>query len=110
MQTSEWKMPKPNMGDVVLFSLDRIHFTNPCVGWVMKEPGDTTIHILTFTSANGWLERPSVHHRSDPSLSEDNGWEGLGVWDLTDTAKAALKPKSAIPEVRQVGREAVTAK
>ena len=102
---TDWEMPKPNMGDVVLFSTDRHAFSNPCIGWVIKPPGNSTIQILTFTPNNGWVERPSVHHCSDPALKEDNGWESLGVWDFTDSAKAAMKPASRASEVRSVARE-----
>ena len=104
MQT-EWLMPKPNMGDVVLFSTDRVTFSNPCIGWVIKPPGDSTLQILTFTPTNGWIERPSVHHFNDPALSSENGWESLGVWDFTDTTKAALKHQPRASEVRSVARE-----
>lgn len=93
--TTEWKMPKPSQGDVVLYSNDMSNFTNPCIAWVLSPPGDSTVQLLTFTEGNGFLVRPSVHHRSDPSLDEDNGWQGLGVWDFTDSAKQAAAGQPA---------------
>jgi G:T-mismatch repair DNA endonuclease (very short patch repair protein) len=108
--SSKWQMPRPNMGDVVLFSTDHVTFSNPCIGWVIKEPGDSTLQILTFTPTNGWVERVSVHHRDDPAWKEDNGWQGLGVWDFTDSAKAAMKAAARAPEARFSGREQTTAK
>lgn len=92
---TEWKMPRPKQGDVVLYSNDHSNFTSPCIAWVLKEPGDTTIQVLTFTEQQGFVVRPSVHHRDDPALREDNGWQGLGVWDLTEAAKEALGSKKS---------------
>lgn len=106
-----WRMPRPNLGDVVLYSNDRHNFTNPCIGWVIKPPGNSTLQILTFTPTNGWVERPSVHHRDDPGNKEDNDWGVLGVWDFTDSAKAAMRaaaPKAS--EIRAHAREQVAAK
>lgn len=47
--TTDWKMPKPKIGDTVLFSKDFRTFSDPTIGFVMKEPGDSTISILVFT-------------------------------------------------------------
>lgn len=106
-----WRMPKPNLGDVVLYSNDQHNFSNPCIGWVIKEPGDSTLQILTFNPTLGWIERPSVHHKDDPGMKEDNGWQALGCWDFTATAKAAMKPASrAASEVRASVREQVATK
>ena len=90
--TTEWTMPRPSQGDVVLYSNDMTNFTNPCIAWVMKEPGYSTVQLLTFTEQTGFVVRPSVHHRSDPALKDENGWDGLGVWDFTPSAKAAMTP------------------
>lgn len=108
--SNDWTMPRPNVGDVVLYSNDMHNFSDPCVGWVVKEPGNSTLHILTFTPTHGWIDRPSVHHRDDPGIKQDNGWEGLGVWDYTESAKAAMKSSSRASEVRQVAREQVATK
>jgi len=109
-ETANWRMPKPNLGDVVLFSLDQHTFSSPCIGWVIKEPGDSTIQILTFTPTAGWVERPSVHHRDDPGIKLDNGWDQLGVWDFTETTKNAMAKKQKAAEVRASAREQVAAK
>lgn len=109
MANEQWQMPKCSQGDVVLFSLDVRNFSDPCIGWVIKPPSSNTVQILTFTPNTGWIERPSVHHRSDPGLNEDNAWAGLGVWDFTDSAKAAMRPAKP-SEVRSVARETVAAK
>jgi len=82
-----WVMPKPNQGDLVLFSNDVVNFTNPALGWVMKEPGTSTVQLLVFTENNGWLVKPSVHHRSDPALAANPYWAELGAWDFTVSTK-----------------------
>lgn len=108
---SEWSMPKPSQGDVVLYSNDHVNFTAPCIAWVMKEPGDSTLQLLTFTEQTGFVVRPSVHHRDDPGLNGDNGWQGLGVWDFTESAKVAREEKE-LKSRREVsrGREQIAAK
>lgn len=85
-----FSMPRPQVGDVVLFSPDMHSFANPCIAFVIQEPGDSTVNLLTFTRT-GWVERPSVHHRSDPNLSGDNGWADLGVWDFAPMTRAIYK-------------------
>lgn len=89
-----WTMPRPNMGDVVLFSTDLHSFSDPTIGFVIKQPGDTTVHILTFTPT-GWVDRPSVHHKDDPLLKGDHGWADLGVWDFAPVTLAIYKAAAA---------------
>ncbi len=89
MTTTEWKMPKPRVGDTVLFSKDQSGFSNPTVGWVMSQPGDSTVTILTFTVGGYALVYNSCHHKDDPALREEHGWQDLGVWDFADSTKAA---------------------
>lgn len=109
MAENNWTMPKPRAGDIVLFSTDYMTFSNPTVGWVIQEPGDSTISILTFTAA-GFVLRSSVHHRDDPSFRGDHGWGDLGCWDfaaitrdIRELATPAKAEKS--PEKVTSGRE-----
>lgn len=92
--TTEWTMPKPSQGDVVLYSNDMSNFSSPCIAWVLSPPGDSTVQLLTFTEGNGFLVRPSVHHRDDPALKDEHGWQGLGVWDFKDSDKAAVQQEA----------------
>lgn len=85
-----WRMPVPSIGDLVLFSTDIHNFSNPTVGWVVKQPGDSTVNILTFTPM-GWVDRPSVHHKDDPDIHGDHGWADLGVWDFAPLTQAIYK-------------------
>lgn len=90
MTTTVFKMPKPAVGDVVLFSKDFRTFKNPTVGFVMKEAGATTISILTFTASGMAMVQDSVHHFDDPALHGDHGWDDLGAWkfsDITNTVR-----------------------
>ena len=84
---TEWTMPIPNVGDIVLFSKDITGFTDPVIGFVAQEPGDTTISILTFSPTGYALIHNSCHHRYDPALSGDHGWDDLGVWDFAPSTK-----------------------
>lgn len=81
-----WKMPPVSQGDCVLFSSDIHNFSNPTLAWVLKEPKDSTITVLAFT-ANGFIEKSSVHHKDDPSIREEHGWQDLGVWEYTKQCK-----------------------
>lgn len=81
-----WTMPKPNLGDMILFSKDARTFDSPSVG-VVTGVGDSTITVSVITYA-GMMWHASVHHRADPALNEDHGWQDLGVWDFTDMTKA----------------------
>jgi hypothetical protein len=94
--TTEWKMPVPKIGDVVLFSKDYRTFADPTVGFVMKEPGSTTISILTFTQSGYAMVYHSCHHKDDPALQGDHGWQDLGAWDFAP-ATATIRELTAEP-------------
>lgn len=87
MSSTDFRMPIPKVGDTVLFSTDYRTFSNPTVGWVIQEPGDSTISILTFTPTGYALVKNSVHHKDDPALQGDHGWHDLGCWDWAPITK-----------------------
>jgi len=91
---AKWQMPRPNMGDMVFFSTDVHNFSNPCLGFVVQNPGDSTVRILTFTPT-GWVDRPSVHHKDDPDLKTDNAWEELGCWAFAPITEAIYQAAAA---------------
>ena len=95
------------MGDTVLFSSDMSYFSNPCVGWVTSV-GETTISILTITPG-GFVQRSSVHHRSDPDLQGDHGWQDLGCWDWAEATKAINELMAPAKPEKSRGRTAATA-
>ena len=85
--TKTWTAPKVEIGDSVLFSKDLTGFSDPVIGFVAQEPGDTTISILVFSQTGYALIHNSCHHKDDPALSGDHGWDDLGVWDLAPATK-----------------------
>jgi hypothetical protein len=82
-KTETWRMPRPNIGDIVVFSRDLQGFSEPVVGFVMEKPSDSTITILTFNRAGQAFVESSCHHKDDPALLGDHGWEDFGVWDFS---------------------------
>lgn len=90
-----WQMPVPRVGDIVLFSVDPQNFDNATIGFVYKRPGGSTIDILAFTHT-GWVDRRSVHHRSDPGWAEPNFWQEDGAWDFAPITQDIRKAVAAV--------------
>jgi hypothetical protein len=88
MNTDEWQMPQPAIGDTVLFSKDYHNFSSPTVGWVMSAPRDRTVTVITFTETGYSMVYHSCHHKDDPRLKGDHAWEDLGVWDFAPSTAA----------------------
>lgn len=78
-----FQMPRPRVGDLVQWSSDVHHFSSPSIGWIMAEPGATTVNILTFSQGVGFAERLGVHHKDDPAIKDNPGWQESGCWALT---------------------------
>ena len=97
-------MPKVSIGDCVLFSKDIHNFSDPAIAWVMKTPGERTIQVLAFTES-GFIEKSSVHHKDDPDLQGDHGWEDLGVWDYTQASKTANDNPPAVLKEKLSGKK-----
>ena len=95
-----WTMPVPEMGDIVIFSKDWKTFKNPQIGFVASEPGDTTISILTFSPAGFATVQNSCHHKNDPALQGDHGWEDLGAWDFAPITKTFRELKAGVSSGR----------
>lgn len=94
------EMPKPKTGDVVLYSNDVHNFSNPTLAWVISDRGEGTTNLLVF--ANGaFLQKSSVHHRSDPGLQTEPGWFELGAWDYAPITQAIYKAASKNGEKQQ---------
>ena len=100
VETKKWTMPIPNIGDVVLFSSDWQTFKNPQIGFVASKPGDTTINILTFSPAGFATVHNSAHHKDDPALQGDHGWEDLGAWDFATITKTYRDLNSGVSSGR----------
>jgi hypothetical protein len=96
---SNFSMPRPNVGDAVLFSTDMKTFSNPAIGWVTGV-GQLTINILTFTPG-GFVSRNSVHHKDDPDLQGDHGWGDLGCWEFAPSTKALHELMAPAPQAEK---------
>ena len=97
--TQTFTPPVPDIGDTVLFSKDLKNFSDPVVGFVAGEPGSSTISILVFNRAGYALVHNSCHHKDDPRLNGDHGWDDLGVWDF---APLTLQIKNLTKEANSV--------
>ena len=96
---TQYQMPRPQPGDLILFSTDIHHFTNPCVGWVTDERGECTVNVLAFT-ASGFVQKSSVHHKDDPGIVENAEWARLGAWEHKpkDSRLSVLSEKVSLLE------------
>ena len=84
---------RPRAGDVVLYSNDVHNFSDPTLAWVISDRGEATVSLLVF--ANGvFVQKSSVHHRSDPGLHTEPGWLELGAWDYAPLTQAIYKAAS----------------
>lgn len=104
MASTDWQPPRVRVGDIVLFSRDLRGFTDPTAA-VVTGVGDTTISVSVFTP-NGIVWQHSVHHKDDPAIHGDHGWDELGAWDLSDMTKAiyALAATKNTAEAQKSGR------
>ena len=105
---SQWIMPRPKIGDSILFSNDHQGFTDPVIGWVIRNPGDNAISALVFAPELGFVEKTSVHHRDDPGLKENPGWWEHGSWAFSEAQDTinkldAMKSQLAIAMSRLEG-------
>lgn len=89
-----FQMPRPNIGDVVQWSHDCFGFTNPAIGWVVQNPGQSTVCILTFSPGLGFVERMGCHHKDDPALKDNPGWQDAGCWAYTASQQTINKMDS----------------
>lgn len=85
-----FEMPRPRVGDVVLFSTDVAGFTEPTIAWVTGDRGAATVNLLAF-GPGGFVQKTSVHHRDDPGLKTEPGWAELGAWDFAPLTLATYK-------------------
>lgn len=85
---TQWTMPRPGIGDAVLYSNDHASFSDPVLGWVIRAPGDSTVHLLVFAPELGFVEKSSVRHRDDPAIKDNPGWWEHGVWAFTAAQEA----------------------
>lgn len=75
---AEYEMPTVELGDFVFF------YPHPGadaeVAQVIKV-GKRALSLWVTASGFGGLERTSVHHKSDPGISDNAEWAKLGSWE-----------------------------
>ena len=78
---------RPKAGDIVLYSNDVQSFSEPTLAWVVSDRGELAVNLLVFANG-GFVQKTSVHHRSDPGLKSEPGWAELGAWDYAPMTQA----------------------
>jgi hypothetical protein len=76
-----FEQPSADLGDPILWYQDPMNPRDPVVGWVCQKPGAHTLTLLVFTPTVGFMEKPSVRHKDDPSLIENPNWRQWGCWE-----------------------------
>jgi hypothetical protein len=76
-----FKQPESDIGDPVFWYADPMNPRDPQIGWVAEKPGSVTNTLLVFTPRIGFVEKPSVRHKSDPGLIENPNWRQWGCWE-----------------------------
>lgn len=84
------EMPRPAPGDVILFSTDCANFSNPTIGWVTDCRGERTANVLAFSNGT-FVYRTAVHHRDEPELQIQPGWQENGCWEFAPVTKSLHK-------------------
>ena len=95
----EYKMPRPQIGDMVYWHHDALSGSNPTLGWVVEDPGVNTITVMTVSSFAGLQFRPSVRHREDPGLQDNAEWRQWGSWEFAPITKSLRKLDQVMPDM-----------
>lgn len=69
------------------------------MGWVCQRPGVNTVSVLIFSTASGFVEKPSVRHIDDPGLSENAAWRQWGAWDFHPSTTTLKKIEGLLPQI-----------
>jgi hypothetical protein len=72
-----WEMPKAATGDWVLFYA---HLDAEPLPAVVTAASARTVSLAVF-GAGGPVEKPSVHHVTDPGVKEFPDWRRYGFWE-----------------------------
>lgn len=90
-------MPSANLGDFVLYY--RHEGADP-VPALVTHVSSRTLTLWAIAPGYGGVEKPSVHHTSDPGVVEFPAWKEYGFWDhkAQDSRIAILSEKLALME------------
>lgn len=99
---TEFTMPKVSLGDIVLFY---VHEGATPVPAIVTTSASRTLTLWVL--ANGGVEKPSVHHLTDPGVQEFPDWKRYGYWEHRpkDPALSILSEKLALLESKVGGKK-----
>lgn len=94
---SEYQMPAVALGDWVLFYPHAD--AEPNIGLVTKA-SSRTVTLWVIAPGIGGVEKPSVHHVTDPGVNEFSDWKRYGFWEVKprDPKVSILAEKVALLE------------
>lgn len=93
---SEFKMPKAELGDFVLYY--RHEGAEATVG-IVTGVSNRTLNLWVLAPGYGGIEKPSVHHVDDPGVNEFPAWKEYGFWAPRPAGQLAiLSEKVAVLE------------
>lgn len=99
---SDFSPPDVSIGDEVLWYSNVRNPTDPCVAFVVKSPGRSTLTLLVFAEETGWAFRPSVRHKDDPGLLENPQWQQWGCWEFSERTATLKKLQTLMPQITQI--------
>lgn len=86
-----WAPPEAKMGTQVYYYRDPLNLEDPSLGFICRRPGANTVSIMVFAPSGNLVEKPSVRHKDDPGLRENDAWRQWGCWDFSDLEKNIRK-------------------
>jgi hypothetical protein len=92
---TDFAMPKADLGDFVQYY--RHEGAEPNVG-IVTAVSSRTLTLWVIAPGYGGVERPSVHHVTDPGVDEFPAWKEYGSWDVKRGKDAILSEKVALLE------------
>lgn len=95
MTDTTYEMPKADLGDFVVFY--RHEGAEPNVA-VVTGVSTRTLTLWVIAPGYGGVERPSVHHTTDPGVNEFPAWKEYGFWEARRGKDVILSEKVALLE------------
>lgn len=96
-------MPTAELGDWVLF---RAHEGADPVPAMVTKASQRTLTLWALAPGYGGVEKPSVHHVTDPGVNEFPAWKDYGFWEHKPQKNAILAEKVALLERKVAELEA----
>ena len=96
---SDYVMPEAKLGDMVRFYSHE--GASPVMAFV-TDASSRTLTLWAVVPGYGGVEKTSVHHLSDPGLTEFPAWKETGLWDAmpSDPRLAMLSERVSMLEKR----------